>query len=253
MKPNLVSLRKRARQSPGRCVRLVIDHLLATHATSAKLIAAELTEELPAAEAVSVLKALFRDGDSDVRYGVVEQLARYSDSFSRGLLIRALKDPDHLVRANAAESAGLRRDPQFARALSVALRDCDPLVRGAAAVALGGCGDSKTARLLKRRLSQEGNRQVRLSLVSALWLLGSASHFEDVARFLNDGDYRNRCAAANLLSNARGNFVVPARAALARRLGKERSRAVRSSIEGALKAISPRRKRVELGATVQTK
>jgi HEAT repeat protein len=155
-------------------------------------------------------------------------------------LLDALTDRDELVRIQAAESIGIRKERRALVRLRKALSDRSALVRSYAAAAIGAIGDQADRPLLRRRLAREKSDAARVGLLEGLWLLKDRAVLDEALRLLDSNDYRVRCAAAHALA---GTFVLSRnrdriRAALRSRLGRENAKAVREALENAIRAVA---------------
>ena len=87
------------------------------------------------------------------------------------LFLRAAKDPAAAVRATAAQSLGLSREPRVADTLSDLLADADEGVQGKAAMALGELRTDKAKAYLLSQFPRRG-RYTRHAIVQALRISG---------------------------------------------------------------------------------
>jgi len=102
--------------------------------------AAELLAEHPCEPAFEALSQLAQDDSAEVRLQAILSLETFRDFDPTPVLLSALKDPDYLVRASAAETLGAQgADPtnQLTEALLGLLKDEVYTVRATAAEALG--------------------------------------------------------------------------------------------------------------------
>lgn len=106
---------------------------------------------------------------------VMRLLGRYgSEEEAINMLMAGLRDPDPLVRGQAAIGLGYRQAKSALPALMQATADADDHVRGTAAYALGRLRDS-TARPALRRLLNDESAAVRAVAAESLQKLGDSS------------------------------------------------------------------------------
>ena len=186
---------------------------------------------------------LTKDPHYEVRYVAAEALGDFRKTRAVvSALVDALFDKDEVVRLNAALSLGkLRAREAFVHLVAVLTSDDDPLVRSYAAMAIGDIGDKSMIRVLRLVDKGERNATTRMGIQKALYDLGERSRLREFLRGLDSPGYRDRCACANLVVEMveQSNVAVVSRR-LRRRLAKERTVAVRSSIEAALASIKSR-------------
>jgi len=102
---------------------------------------------------------------------VMYVLAKYGDQSVVPALINGLKDPDALVRGEAAIALGKLRARSALPALQGALRDPDDHVRGSAAYGVGLMGDAEGVSVLRPML-QDNSAFVRAVTADSLRTLG---------------------------------------------------------------------------------
>jgi len=105
----------------------------------------------------SLIKAV-KDKDKDVRADAAEALGKIEDPRAVEPLIQALKDKDEDVRTDAAEALGKIGDPRAVEPLLQALNDKDEYVRIHAAEALGKIGDPRAVEPLLQALNDKDDR-----------------------------------------------------------------------------------------------
>ncbi|HUF90220.1 MAG TPA: peptidylprolyl isomerase [Gemmatimonadota bacterium] len=113
-----------------------------------------------------------------------------------GPLIRALEDPDPVVRARAAFALGSVQDVAAVPALLATLGDPDARVRADAAFALGQTADSTAERALLEALGSEADPDVRAELLDALGRTGGSGSLAALAALGSEGDERASLALA---------------------------------------------------------
>lgn len=190
--------------------------------------------------AVSRLAELGRDSDEEVRFRAIEAVSMYPITAESANVVRgALSDPDSLVRTAAVEALGAWKAPDAEKLLTDAIDDKDPLVRGAAIVSLGMLASKRSIWTLETRYRARGCCDSdRLSCAIALYSLGRSSFLDDALGFLEHEHYQLRSAAANLLRDFASTSDIPkVLEKLRSSLINERSKATRSSIEGAIEDL----------------
>jgi HEAT repeat protein len=157
-------------------------------------------------------------------------------------LLQSLRDPNELVRIEAAEALGVIGDRKALPSLWGALDDRSPLVRSYVAGAIGSVGGERDVAGLEERLRREKSDTARLGFYQALHMLGRRGVLTDLLELLHSGDYRVRCAAANILSNVAADrtdtpLVI---SALRKALRREPTVAARSSFRAGLRTLGSR-------------
>lgn len=230
---------KRLRGAPRETIASVIDSLLLGEEYGSIDLVLHLVDCLPASVAVSYLLKLYEADFPTVRYDVLEMLEKYNEPRVNRILVRALSEKDPLVRAGAAEALGFRKEMTAkGRLIRMMSADPSPIVRACAATSLGFLGNNALRRPLATALNRESVRMVRLRIMGSLWLVGEKEHFRSILKHLSDHAYRNRCAAANILSYAGPDDAESAKSAMRARLCRETSRAVKTTIASALRELS---------------
>jgi HEAT repeat protein len=188
--------------------------------------------------ALSEIERLLEDPSPEVRSRAAEALGNF-DAASVGLLIAAVRDPDELVRVSAVASLGLLRKREALPVVRQILRDPSPLVRSYAATALARLGTKREIRALRSLLDSDPCDTAKIGIYEGLWLLGEHSAFEGAISLLNSPDHAVRCAVVEALA---GTFLTSktsdrVRLVLRNRLRKERTRAVTSKLNQALRNL----------------
>ncbi len=147
----------------------------------------------------SALAEALRVGAPEVRFQAVASLVEISPARAVPLVLAALDDQDHKVRAQAAAALGDAGDPSVAEALTALLDDADD-VRYEAALALVRLGDRRGVPFLIRAL---GSSERALDAATALAALGldgdpamTAALAREVGRFFGDPLVKVRAAEA---------------------------------------------------------
>jgi HEAT repeat protein len=194
---------------------------------------------------INILEELSNDKSDEVRARVAEILYFYSPELSQNILIKLSNDKDELVRVNACESLSNNNSTNvFILLKEKACRDNSNLVRGYSIFSVANIArrkkvtDKELIRFFKSRLIKEKIIWVKINLYCALYLLGEDSFIYLIIKELNNRLYRNRCVVVNLLtyitSSKNQRIIIDA---LDERLKIEKTLAVKSSINNALKEI----------------
>lgn len=209
-----------------------------------RMTAALCLGEMNQRDAVTALIEKLSDPYYEVRLRVVEALGILlsNKKKSPAKLLKRMKDPNELVRIEVADSLGAIGDKSALPVLWRAIHDRSPLVRGYVAGAIGELGTKRDIPRLMKELKKEKNNRPRLGYFQSLYLLGEHRVLPDILRFLQRGDYRLRCAAANTLCD----FVVDKKnvdiilKAFRSALKTEQNSAVRSTFRKCLREINQR-------------
>ena len=141
------------------------------------------------------------DRDPDVRLKATEKLG----SLLAGTkecppeLVKGLEDANELVRIAVAESLSVIGDQRTLPKLWKAIHDRSPLVRSYVAAAIGELGSHKDIKKLEDRIRHERSNTARLGYYQALFALGKKEVFWTILSFLENRDYRLRCAASKYI------------------------------------------------------
>lgn len=204
-----------------------------------ELRAIELLERFKIEGADTFIMKLTSSENAEVRARAMELLGGIKcrkDSINA--LVCGLRDPDILVRSTAAQSLGEARSNVALNPLLRALEDRSDVVRSAAAITLGRYGAARVLVEIVEHLRREKVASVKLRLFGAMYLLGKRDILPSIVAFLSDKNYRNRCAAANILPEIvtlRDRSFVSFE--LTGSLEKETTAAARSSIKHALQRL----------------
>lgn len=178
------------------------------------------------------------DPDDEVRFRSIEALEEFG--VNNEILSRVqsgLNDDDELVRTVCAELIGDWKSLESISILAKSLGDPSEIVRSAVIISLGQIGDrSSIPALVGIYPNTEGLEKV--SLDTALYLLGNKHYLENLANELSNSQYRVRCATANLLSRFVKEEDEPyAIKVLEKASLKEEIRSASMSISAALDAL----------------
>lgn len=155
------------------------------------------------------LERQYSGGSTAERQQAVRMLGAYGAAEVRTVLLRALEDPEILVRIEAANTAGRVKLTDAVAILTGWLEDLESEVRTAAAQALGAIGDARPLPLLVRALG-DANPGVRSAAIGALAAIGAPEAVVPMLGRLDDEDMSVRIAAAHALGRSGdARAVVP--------------------------------------------
>ncbi len=188
---------------------------------------------------ISRLLKLSHDNDEEVRFRAIEAFENFSAIDSILTRVReSLTDPDELVRTMAVELIGDWKDTGSIRILYSLMSDKSEIVRAAAITSLGQINEKETIWFLQKKYSSLNGLE-KLSAAMALYMLGKHEYFDGAIDFLENENYRIRCAAVNLLKEfTKNNDVEKVLLIMKTALLKEESKAVSSSLEGAIRELT---------------
>lgn len=113
-----------------------------------------------------------------------------------------LKDPFYLVRIETLETLAQIRDRAALPLIAKRLQDQHPLVRAYAATSIAELEGHQFVKAIEAASKRESDERAGVGFASALFILGDASQFQVLLKFLSSADYHARCASANALSAA---------------------------------------------------
>ncbi len=183
---------------------------------------------------------LAADQDGEVRLRAVEALAGFhGDSRVRHCVRTALlTDADELVRCESAEILGDWKDREALPDLIRALDDPEWLVRAAAALAVARIGADEAADPLARKELQAQDEEERIRFDVALWYLGRVDFKSRALAGLASENYRVRCATANMIADFADRLAdEEVRQRLKETLAAEETVAGRSSLSRAVAVL----------------
>ena len=134
---------------------VVIDALGDYNASVRERAALLALDKLADASITSRLRSQSTNSFAPTRRVVMYLYSRYGKQSATPILLAGLKDPEPLVRAEAALTLGKIRATSAVSPVSALLRDTDEHVRGAAAYALGLLGDAAARPSLRALLEDE--------------------------------------------------------------------------------------------------
>ena len=197
------------------------------------------------------LAACSEDNEAEIRCCACTVLARFPSEESEQILLARLTDTDDMVRVCACDSLAFSHSESTLHALKRAAKDKAYLVRGYAALSIADVQKNlaspteNTVNFLENRLAFEKSKWVKIMIYSALISLGCGRYQEELTSFVNDRLYRNRCAALSrikdLICAGKLDDLAALEKALVLRRKKEKSRAVKVSLDEAIRLVLQRR------------
>jgi HEAT repeat protein len=154
------------------------------------------------------------------------------------MLVRLLRDPNPIVRLEAAESLSYIGDRRALAKLWAIARDGNPLVRSYAAAAIGVLARGSDRKRLERAVRAERSDAARIGFYHALYYMGDSDRLFDLIALLRRPHYAVRCAVARTLShfaNRMNRELILA--ALRRALASERTVAAREALRESIRKI----------------
>ncbi|HEY3362704.1 MAG TPA: HEAT repeat domain-containing protein [Methanosarcina sp.] len=177
--------------------------------------AARSLGRIGAKEAIPSLEELLQAKNKNLQVAAVKALGDIGDPEAVDALTATLEDEDWLVRESTVNSLVEIGDSRAVNPLISLLGDENYRVRKSAAEGLGKFGDRKAVEPLLKALETEREKEVRISEVQALGVLGGQQAMEGLNRISTDSDeYRFvRTAAEEALEKLRkgeiGNISSP--------------------------------------------
>ena len=175
---------------------------------------------------------LVRNGNAEVRRGVIEAAGHRAVPAVDELLGDALVDPNPDVRLAAARAVGERANAVWTRRIIERLSDADNRVRAAAASALGAIGTPEAIDAVLAALSTR-DPALRESVSDVLAGRGASDALRQVAPLTADGSVEAALALVWTLGKTRDPAVLDALVELARHASDR----VRASVAGAVVKI----------------
>ncbi len=164
-----------------------------------RMIALAQLRDVPAADAVPLIKKVLDDDNLQIRSMAVFALGIKQTDDCYPILIRLLEnDPDYGIRADAAGALGYLEDPRALEPLMRAFyEDTDWLVRFSAAVSLGNLKDQRARDALVQALDSK-EVVLQQAAIAALGEIKDITAVDDVLRFAQSDDWlvRQRLAEA---------------------------------------------------------
>jgi HEAT repeat protein len=212
-----------------------IAHQLESENTRDRMLALASLRDVPAAEAVPLIKKVLDDDNLQIRSMAVFALGVKGTEDCYPILVKLLEtDPDYGIRADAAGALGYLED---VRALEPLVRafyeDTDWLVRFSAAVALGNLKDPRAHDVLLQALN--GDEVVlHQAAIAALGEIRDLNSVDHILRFAQSPDWLVR----QRLAEALGNLPTPKSISALQYLEKDSHPNVAAAARIALKQIA---------------
>lgn len=177
--------------------------------------AARSLGRLGSKEAIPSLEGLLQSKNKNLQSAAIMAMGDIGDPKAVDALIATLADKDWLVRKNIVNSLVEIGDSRAVDPLISLLEDENYRVRKSAAEGLGKFGDRKAVEPLLKALETEREKEVRISEVRALGILGGQQAMEGLSQISTDPDEYGfvRTAAEEALEKLRrgetGNTSSP--------------------------------------------
>ncbi|MFU7013959.1 HEAT repeat domain-containing protein [Pseudomonas aeruginosa] len=113
----------------------------------------------------------------------------------------ALSDTDELVRLVAAEALGDWKDLSSESLLDNLLKDPDWLVRGEAAISLAKIGSQRITGIIEKKINMNITKNEKLRYACAAFIVEKES-MSRMIEIYKSGNHRIKCATFNLLADA---------------------------------------------------
>lgn len=183
-----------------------------------RLLALVALRDVPAAEAVPLIKKVLQDDRLQIRSMAIFALGLKPTEECFGILVQLLEtEPDYGIRADAAGALGYLEDPRALQPLIRAFyEDTDWLVRFSAAVSLGNLKDLRARQVLIQALESQ-EVVVQQAAIAALGEIGDLNAVEPILRFAQAEDWLVR----HRLAEALGNLPTPKSLAALKYLEKD--------------------------------
>ncbi|MGD1902584.1 MAG: HEAT repeat domain-containing protein [Geitlerinemataceae cyanobacterium] len=177
-----------------------------------RLLALVSLRDVPAADAVPLIKKVLKDEHIPLRSMAVFSLGIKQTDECYGLLIDILQnEDDYAIRADAAGALGYLQDPRaFEPLVRAFLEETDWLVRFSAAVSLGNLGNPEAYQVLMTALDAP-EVVLQQAAIAALGEIGAIDAVDKILTFARSEDWLVR----QRLAEALGKLDTPkSRAAL---------------------------------------
>jgi len=185
---------------------------------------------------------LAANDNEEIRSKVAELLVLSNNDLAKEALIHLCNDSDELVRTNACDSLSVFSDVRVYEVLKNRLfSDESSLVKRYALLSIVdimcdiGIDHLVFKNLFRAILDESESAGIALACYKGLYLLGEQEYLDGMIESLTRGDYQDRCATINELTDVvneqNGGVIKTAFLAL---LERESSAAVRSTIATAL-------------------
>jgi HEAT repeat protein len=171
-----------------------------------RMLALASLRDIPATEAVPLIKKVLNDENLQIRSMAVFALGLKPTEDCYPILIKLLEtDPDYGIRADAAGALGYLEDPRaFEPLVRAFYEDTDWLVRFSAAVSLGNLKDQRAHDVLVQALDSD-EVVLHQAAIAALGEIKDVSSVDQILRFAQSEDWLVR----QRLAEALGNMPTP--------------------------------------------
>lgn len=150
-----------------------------------------------------IAKMLLAKNDTDKMHEAIVLIGEEHRTKFAALLPKLLAgDPRTIIRCSAARGIGKLHMQSAVPALIKAMDDPQPLVRWDVAIALGEIGDTRAVQRLSRTVRLDPDSNVRAAAATSLGKLGTAEAIEALIETLRDRHTSVRHAAALALCKA---------------------------------------------------
>lgn len=149
------------------------------------------------ATVLRLLQLLKARSDSD-RLDAVRQLGCRGIRSAWRPVQSLLSDPYWVVRCEAADTLRLIEATKAIPQLRRALKSKNAALKGYVSRTLATLGD-KTSRPVFESMRKSRSERMRLHGAAAVYVLGDRQRLPEIIKVLTSTDYRNQCAAANVL------------------------------------------------------
>lgn len=167
-----------------------------------RMLALAALREVPAAQAVPLIKKVLDDDNLQIRSMAVFALGIKQTDECFPILVQLLEtEKDYGIRADAAGALGYLQDIRgFEPLVRAFYEDTDWLVRFSAAVALGNLKDPRAYDLLIQALESE-EVVLQQAAIGALGEIGAVDAVDEILRFAQSADWLVRQRLAEALGN----------------------------------------------------
>lgn len=177
-------------------------HQLETGDLKDRKLALAALRDVPADQAVPLIKKVLNDDNGQVRSMAIFALGLKPTEECYSLLVEILQnDPDYGIRADAAGALGYLEDPRaFDPLVRAFYEDVDWLVRFSAAVSLGNLKNPKAHDVLIKAL-ESPEVVIQQAAIAALGEIGDVDAIDNILNFAQSEDWLVRQRLAEALGN----------------------------------------------------
>lgn len=192
-----------------------------------------------------LLQHLSEDEEEEVRLRTAEILALSNSFEGKKILIKLLEDDNELVRVNACDSLSISNSEKVIEFLKERIsKDKSSMVRGYAVMSIADIAIrvnydlEKLFSFLNKLFKKEKVKRVKISFYYAFYIFGYKEYLSKLINELYCRSYHNRCKVIHVLNDilSKDNMSI-IKLALEERLDKEKTIAVRSTINDLLQKI----------------